>query len=455
MNSFRLLYSVLIFIIFISCTKPYGNPTPIDPGNGNPAGGNPQSSFAFHKLWSKSFGGTQRDGAFINTNIIRTSDGGYVTAGYTLSSDGDITKFHGFRDFWIIKVDSSGNKKWSKAFGGSRDDLPYSIVATNDGGFLVAGVTLSIDGDVSISFGSGDAWIIKLDSNGNLIWQKSYGGNDYEEAGYIVQTKDGNYLIAGTTFTNNSGDIPNNHGDKDVWLFKIDGNGNLLWSKLYGGTAADVSLGITSIGSGGYVINALTTSGDGDVAKNKGIIDAWLLKVDENGNRVWALNVGGSKEDSPESISSDNDGNVYVAGRTNSTDGDMILNQGDYDLFVAKIDLNGNKVWVKTFGGSAADMGYSICFTNDQNILVAGKTSSIDKDITHNNGASDGWLLKLDNNGNKLWQTNFGGTNSDEIDALLPEGNGTYTVAGTSMSKDVDISRNQGEFDLFIMRFKE
>ena len=171
--------------------------------------------------WDKTYGGSEIDLAH---SIQQTSDGGYIVAGYTLSNDGDVSDGNnGKWDIWIVKLDGSGNKVWDKTYGGSRVDWVYSIQQTSDGGYIVAGYAESIDGDVSDdNNGSDYYWIIKLDGSGNKIWDKTYGGSDYQRAYSIQQTSDGGYIFAGYT-TSDDGDISDgNNGKKDSWIIKLD-----------------------------------------------------------------------------------------------------------------------------------------------------------------------------------------------------------------------------------------
>jgi hypothetical protein len=459
MNPFKLIPYLLIIICLVSCTKPSGTPgTPtLTPPPPSPPPvtqniWNQQGSFIFNKLWGYCYGGSNQDGAFVNTNIVRTSDSGYVTAAYTWSNDGDISGNHGSEDFWVIKIDANGNKVWSKVFGGSQVDLPYSILGTRNGGFIVLGHSQSSDSNLTANKGLSDAWIIKLDGNGNLTWEKNYGGKDIDQASYISETKDGNYLIAGASYSND-GDLSGNHGKADVWLFKIDGNGNLLWSKVYGGSDVDASYGIASISTGGYAILAYSNSNDGDVQNNHGSGDTWIIKVDEQGNKLWSLCVGGSQHEIPGSITSDSTGSVYFTGSTASMDGDISYNRGSPDLFVCKVDINGNKKWYKTYGGSGTDYGNSILFTQDKQLLIGGFSSSIDGDLKNQTG-SGCWLFKLDTDGNGIWQTIFGGASSS-VDALYQLANGNYVLAGTTSVNNGTFLNLHGSSDLFFLSFKD
>ncbi len=174
-----------------------------------------------HK-WEKSLGGSGNDIIYRGKRSIeQTSDGGYILAGESTSSDGDVTGNHGGSyDYWIVKLDNTGAISWEKSLGGSDDDKPYSIEQTSDGGYIVAGQSLSTDGDVTGNHGNYDYWVVKLDNTGAISWQQSLGGSDYDIAYSVEQTSDGGYAIAGGSYSID-GDVTGNHGAYDYWIVKL------------------------------------------------------------------------------------------------------------------------------------------------------------------------------------------------------------------------------------------
>jgi hypothetical protein len=289
---------------------------------------------------------------------------------------------------------------WQKTFGGSYDDGAYSIQQTKYGGYIVAGLTNS--------FGAGnyDVYIIKLNGNGNKVWEKTYGGSNNDEAFSIEQTKDGGYIVAG--LTNSFG-----AGDWDVYIIKLDGNGNKVWEKIYGGSNNDEAFSIEQTKDGGYIVAGLTNSfGAGDW-------DVYIIKLDGNGNKVWEKTYGGSNNDGAYSIQQTNDGGYIVAGWSNS------FGVGYADVYVIKLDGNGNKVWEKTYGGSDYDGAYSIEQTKDGGYIVAGLTNSFGA------GDWDVYIIKLDGNGNKVWEKTYGGSNNDGVISIQQTTDGGYIAGGT------------------------
>ena len=245
--------------------------------------------------WQKTFGGTGTDIAY---SIRQTTDGGYIAAGSTSSADGDVTGYHAGNgtDFWIIKLNASGALTWQKCLGGTQYDQAYDIRQTIDGGYIAGGSTASHDGDVTASYGNYDLWITKLDALGNLTWQKTLGGSLNEEAFSIIQTNDGDYVVAGYSNSNDV-TVTGNHGNNDYWLTKIDTSGNLLWEKLLGGSSFDVAYSLQQTADNGYILAGYTTSYDGDVTNNFGTYNYWLVKLAAEVLPVTLLNFDGVIKD--------------------------------------------------------------------------------------------------------------------------------------------------------------
>jgi len=200
--------------------------------------------------WQKSLGGSSSEYAF---EIAQTADNGYVAVGYSKSTDGDLTVNHGQSDYWVIKLDTNGTIQWQKSYGGTGSDEARCVKQTNDGGYIIAGISNSNNGDVTGNHGMNDYWITKLSSTGVIQWQKSYGGTGYDEPYCIQKTTDGGYIVAGFS-ESNDGDVTGNHGDYDYWLLKLDSAGTIQWQKSLGGTDNDKAFFIQQTNAGGYLI---------------------------------------------------------------------------------------------------------------------------------------------------------------------------------------------------------
>ena len=291
-------------------------------------------------VWQRSLGGTWSDAAI---ELIQTRDGGYVMTASSASNDGDVSGHHGdstSNDCWIVKLDTGGHIVWQRSIGGTNDEELWAIMQTPDGGYIAAGYTGSKDGDVTRnSYDSThyDYWLVRLDTAGNIIWQKCYGGSDEDQAYDIVGTSDGGYVLAGYTFSPNDGMVSGNHGFKDCWLIRVDSVGALLWQHCYGGSRGDLAYSLTNSADGGFVVLGSTNSTNGDVTGLHGLTDFWVFKVDSAGSLDWQLTLGGSSFDYGASICQDSYGGYVVVGSAESTNGDVTGNHGSYDSWA--VDL--------------------------------------------------------------------------------------------------------------------
>jgi hypothetical protein len=295
--------------------------------------------------WQKSLGGTQGD---YGSSIVQTTDGGYIVAGYTGSNNGDVTENHGGTDYWIVKLSSTGVIQWQKSLGGIGRDYAYSIVQTTDGGYIVAGYTESNDGDVSGNHGDNDYWVVKLSSTGAIQWQKSLGGTSEDKAYSIIQTTDEGYIIAGHTVSND-GDVSGNRGSTDYWVVKLSSAGAIQWQKSLGATAYDAARSINQTIDGGYIVAGYSFSNAGDVSGNHGNADYWIAKLSPTGALQWQKSLGGTSTDIPYSINQTTDGGYIVAGYSSLNNGDITGNNGVQDFWIVKLapDNLSNSVFAK------------------------------------------------------------------------------------------------------------
>ncbi|MEO5675427.1 MAG: MopE-related protein [Chitinophagales bacterium] len=284
-------------------------------------------------IWQKSLGGSLEDLAHC---VEQTADNGFIIAGSSGSGDGDVSGNHGAEDYWIVKLDESGNLQWQKSLGGSMIDFASYIEQTDDMGYIVAGYTYSSDGDVSINHGANDYWIVKLDSAGGLQWQKSLGGSASDQATCIRQTTDGGFVVAGIS-ESSDGDVSGNHGLEDFWVVKLDETGSMEWQKSMGGSSYDEAYSIDQTSEGGFIVAGQTQSGDGDVSFNHGSGDDWIVKLDPYGNLSSEVTYGGSGNDAAHSIQQTSSGGFIVGGYTFSSDGDVSGNHGYQDYWILNL----------------------------------------------------------------------------------------------------------------------
>jgi len=292
--------------------------------------------------WQRSLGGSGNEYA---NSVQQTADGGYIVAGYTASNDGDVSGNHGGDDVWIVKLTSTGNIAWSKTLGGSGNDAATYVQQTADLGYIIAGYAASNDGDVSGNHGNDDAWVIKLDSAGNIQWQKTLGGNNNDAAASIQQMADGGYIVGCHTVSENNGDVIMSHGAAEYWLVKLTSAGNIAWSRCLGGQSYEFAHAAQQTADGGYVIGGNTLSIDGDVTGNHGNADYWVVKLDSTVEIQWQKALGGTGTDVLASVLQTTDGGYMVAGHVYSQDGDVAGSgfHGVYfnDYWIVKLDSAG------------------------------------------------------------------------------------------------------------------
>jgi len=398
--------------------------------------------------WQKSLGGIFGDYGF---GSLQTGDGGYIVTGYSYSNDGNVTGNHGGNDFWVARLDSTGTVLWQKCLGGLFHDYGYRIAQTADGGYIVGGITNSNDGNVTGKHGLTDYWVVKLTASGTVDWQKCLGGLDNDYLNSIQQASDGGYIVAGYSYSND-GNVTGNHGGGDFWVVKLSSAGNVVWETCLGGSAYEVATHIRQTADGGYLVAGLSTSNDGDVTDNHGSCDFWVVKLDSSGSLIWQKSLGGTGADSAYHFQQVPDGGYILTGGTQSNDGNVEGNHGNYDYWVVKLDSAGNLLWQKCLGGSSDEYASGIQQTRDGGYIVTGRTQSNDGEVSDNHGNQDYWVVKLDHAGTILWQKCLGGSNADSAESIQQTEDGGYIVSGYTQSTDGDVTDNHGSADYWVVK---
>lgn len=403
--------------------------------------------------WQKCLGGSSFDNV---SDIHQTFDGGYIVAGTTCSIDGDITESKGTYDFWIVKLSPLGNIEWQKNYGGSNYEFIYDIHQTSDTGFIVAGLADSFDGDVFGKHGpgsAGDYWVLKLSSTGALQWQKCLGGTKSDVAHSIQQTKDGGYIVAGSS-NSIDGDVIGWHGKDDALVVKLSPSGEIEWAKAYGGANDDRATSICESYLGGYTFVAQSFSVDGDITSHHGDTlqpDFWVVKLSSSGGIEWEKSVGGNSGDCPNYVAQTADSGYIVTGYSFSGDGDVTgghIGSGPngQNIWVVKLTADGSIMWNKCIYEQGQDDARSIQQTIDNGYIVAGRTSQYVKT------KSDVLMVKLSEFGNVEWRKRFGGNDVDFADAVEQTADGGYILGASTRSNESDVFGNHGESDCWIVK---
>jgi hypothetical protein len=349
---------------------------------------------------------------YIQRTVSQTSDGGYIISGTTDNFGAGNT------DLYLIKTNENGDTLWTRTFGGSGDDFGYCVKQINGGGYLMTGVSYDF------GFGAGDVYLIRLDINGDTLWTKTYGGTQ-EDCGISIleSSDDSGFVIAGYTWSFGA-------GAEDYYLIKIDGNGNILWTKSYGGDQIDNLLSADRTSDGGYILIGDTysfgTNSDRDV---------YLVKTNSIGDTLWTRIYSGIGNDDAWSVKQTPDGGYIIAGGTNSFDA-----SGFYDFFLIKTDSLGDTLWAKTYGGANDDYAESLEITSDGGYIIIGKTDS------YGAGANDIYLIKTNVNGDILWTKTYGGLYDDVGNSVKQTDDGGYIITGSTESF------GSGIYDIYLIK---
>jgi hypothetical protein len=440
-------------------------------------------TFSQDILWEKSYGGQHAD---YLTDAIPTADYGFILAGSSLSKKtGNKTEDNlGDLDYWVWKMDENGELDWQKSFGGNGSDFLQSIKVTRDGGFILAGISNStniIDPDNSrndkkdVCRGSDDFWIIKLDAKGNEQWQKTIGGSDQEKLQSIFQTKDGGYILGGSS----SSSIPNENemgekssitfGNLDYWIVKLNVNGEIEWQKSFGGIYIDELRTIEQTIDKGYIIGGNSNSpiSGNKTEDNKGIGDYWILKIDEKGEILWQKTIGGDNDDELSTIHQTIDGNYIVGGNSNSDSSNKKSkgNESGTDFWVLKLDNKGDIIWQETYNIGKVDVLNSVIENPDRSFLLGGFAQSetnesnqsikskVQKDKKEIN---DYVALKINENGEEIWRKSVGSAGEDVLKKAIETRDGGYLLSGTSNSKvSKDKNSSIGSNDFWVVKLKD
>ncbi len=350
-----------------------------------------------HIVFQKTYGGTDND---YGTSVHQTTDGGYIITGSTWSYG------PGIEAIYLIKTNSTGDTLWTKVFGGAIGSGGLeSVIQTSDGGYII--------GSGTRSFGAGlqDVYLIKLDSNGNIQWTKTFGGPNPDVCVSIKQTTDGGFALLGWTQSFGA-------GNSDIYFIKTDASGNDIWRKTYGGVNFDIGTSMQQTSDGGYIISARTNS------FGAGNMDAYLIKTNSLGDTLWTKTYGGLNIDAATFVQQTTDDGYIISGYTES------FGAGLNDSYLIKTDSIGNEVWSKTYGGTNNDALYTVQQTINNEYICVGYTQSF------GGGMSDGYLLKINSLGDTLLTQTFGGANNENsyfVEQTTDDGfiiTGQMTISG-------------------------
>lgn len=433
-------------------------------------------------LWERSYGGKHAEFLF---DAIPTADYGFILAGSSISNkNGNKSEANkGDLDYWIWKMDEKGTPEWQKSFGGTGVDVLFSVKNTNDGGFILAGTSSSNKSEdkKDDSKGQEDFWIIKLDAKGKELWQRTIGGTSQEKLLSVAQTKDGGYILGGTSSSNKSepdekgvddkyGKSEDSRGNLDYWVVKLDNKGEIKWQKTLGGLYVDELKSIEQTKDKGYILGGYSNSPiSGDKTQdNFGLNDYWIVKLDEEGNELWQLTLGGNKDDNLFTLSQTKDEGYILGGNSNSdaVNSKNKTNQNGTDFWVLKLDKVGAIEWQETYNYGKRDILSSIIENSDGTYLIGGYAQSelkgggqkvIEKPTkSEKEGINDYIALKIKSTGEEIWTQTVGSKGDEVMRKLFETRDGGYILAGTSKGQiSRDKNSNIGGSDFWIVKLKD
>jgi len=341
-------------------------------------------------LWTRTYGGSYVAAA---DEVQQTTDGGYILAGFTLSD------FELSIVFYLVKTDANGDTLWTRTYGGALEEIAKSVRQTSDGGYIVAGMTSSFGG------GYYDAYLVRTDANGDTLWTRAYGGTEPDYAYCVRQTTDGGLIVSGET---------SSFGVRgcDAWLLKTDANGDTLWTRTFDAVERERFHSVQQTSDGCYILTGFTGIWGGDN-------DVYLVKTDAKGDTLWTRTYGGDDWDASYSVQQTTDGGYIVGGCTES----FALGFGT-DLYLLKTDANGDTLWTRTYGGRREEIGQSVQQTTDGGYIFAGYSNSFGGEDW------DFYVVKTDANGDTLWTRTYGGEFTNWAHSIQQTSDGNYVVAG-------------------------
>lgn len=361
-------------------------------------------------IWDIPHGGIYNEGGYA---AVQADDGSYMVIGSTYSFGA------GEFDLYLLKIGAAGDTLWTRTFGGALTEYGYDIHTTSDGGFILVGSTKSF------GVGKKDIYLIKVDSSGNILWQRTYGGAEDDDGWSVRQTSDRGFIICGSSSSSGA-------GYSDLILIKTDSVGQTLWSKTFGGAGGESGASVRELNGGGFVAVGSTGS------FGTGYSSVYLVRTSANGDSLWAKDFGGAAADFGNAVEVALDGSFLIAGATAS------IGAGYSDFYLLKVDAAGTKLWEKTFGGSKDDRAYSIFATRDGSYILTGTTES------YGAGMIDLYAVRVNPDGDQIWARAYGGAKADYGRMVFQDRSRDYILVGYTYSfgsggSDLYLAKIQGE----------
>jgi hypothetical protein len=423
------MYKATIFLISFLCINQWAT-----------------AQFAPTTKWAKCYGGNERDGL---GTMIEAHNGGFMVLGSTESKDGNLDT-HTSKNSFLAKISNEGVIEWQKFYGNSESGVG-DIAKYPEGGYIMCGVSYKVGGDVTQNKGGNDFWVVRINDTGKIIWEKSYGGSNFDWASKVVIDKANNIYIGGSS-QSFDGDVKNPNiilpfAGVDYWILKLDPNGNLIWERSYGGTSDDDFYDMALTADNGLFFCGYVESNDGDVVgahfkPGYGVLDGWMVKIDSSSNIEWQKAVGGTNAEQFSSMVATKDSGCVAVGFATSVDGDLkgYIPITSYYAWVVKFNKDGKIEWQKCLGGTT---GYgraaSISLDKDDNYIVTANSNSRDGYLDVGVGFNKkSFLLKFNKQGELIWKRMIGGSRDNFFASILTDAKNSIYISGYTTSRDYD-----------------
>lgn len=419
--------------------------------------------------FDKIYGGSDYE---LANRIEKTADGGYIVAAIAAFIDGDVTGNHATdptwltHDIWMVKLDGEFNIEWERCLGGSMYEDLKDMKITPDGGYIIVGYTDSYDGDVTGNHGNpndfyGDGWAVKLDSEGNIEWTRALGGLIADQINSVAITPEGDYIMVGFTESTDGDVVTSVKGYKDIWIVKMNDEGEILSSKTYGGSSYEEALSVDIFENGNYVVAVQTFSSDGDIETFYGTpgvdSDIWLVEFNPEGEIVWQETYGGSNMDKAWKILVTPDNGILAGGFAGSEDGNINIPNDEFgglEFWVLKLDAERNIEWQHKHGGNGNDNLFNMTIDQDGYVLTGATNSTDLGEGADFKGVFDQLIMKVNVDGELQWMKTMGGSDNESAEAILINEDGSYIVAGYTSSQDGDVTNFYGLGDVWIIKLE-
>ena len=372
-------------------------------------------------------------------------ENGYVLGGYSYAGTNEhkTSPSYGFGDFHLVRLDTNFNQLWDRSFGGTNADYSCALQQTAAGGFILGGDSWSppSGNKTSAHYGSSDFWVVGTDADGVKIWDESFGGTDIDTFADLHQTADGGLICGGYSRSGATGNKTSpNYGGNDFWVVRVDPSGNMLWDRSFGGSQEDRLSSLQQTSDGGFILGGFSQS---DVGGNKtsphfGEWDYWIIRLDADGNKLWERTFGGAADDTLSQVQQTIDGGFILIGWSTSwpSGNKTSPHYGSGDFWIVRLDANGNKLWEQSAGGNYAEGANSLIQMADGGWLVGGASYSPPggTKTSLGYGYADYWLVRLSASGALLWDQSFGGSDNDNLQSIHRTADGGVLVFGQSDS---------------------